>query len=130
MTKDVVKVDPELSLSKAKSLFSKKKIRHAPVVKEGRLVGIVSLTDIQRMSFGETFGDDELDADIALSDMLSVGQIMRTNPVTVEPQASIKSIAKVLTNAEFHALPVVKDDQLLGIVTTTDVIKALLKFCE
>lgn len=127
MTKEVVKVSPEVSLTKAKALFSQHKIRHAPVVKDRKLAGIVSLTDIQRMSFNDTYGDEELDADLAMSDMLTVGQIMKTKPVTIEPEADIKAIAQVLTNAEFHALPVVKGDELVGIVTTTDVIRALLK---
>lgn len=126
MSDDVVKVTPRTSLVEAKKLFDKHKIRHAPVVQQGKMVGIVSLTDIQRLSFGDTYGDMEDDIDRALADMLTVGQVMNYKPVTVSPDDSIKLVAELLTKAEFHALPVVDDDKLVGIVTTTDIIKCML----
>lgn len=126
MSDDVVKVTPTTSLVEAKKLFDKYKIRHAPVVRQSKLVGIVSLTDIQRLSFGDTYGDGEGDIDRALADMLTVGQVMNYKPVTVTPDDSVKLVAELLTKAEFHALPVVDGDKLVGIVTTTDIIKSML----
>lgn len=126
MSDDVIKFTTRTSLVEAKKLFDKHKIRHAPVVQQGKLIGIVSLTDIQRISFGDTYGDGEDDVDLALADMLTVGQVMNYRPVTVSPDDSIKLVAELLSKAEFHALPVVEDEKLVGIVTTTDIIRCML----
>lgn len=130
MTREVIKFSPKVTLREARELFSKYKIRHAPVVRNGELVGIVSLTDIQRMTFNETFGDSELGADRALADMLTVWQIMKQSPVTANEDDSVRKAAEILTHAEFHALPVLHGKKLTGIVTTTDIIRTLLKVCE
>jgi len=130
MTKEVIKLSPKVTLREARELFAKYKIRHAPVVRNEELVGIVSLTDIQRMSFNDAFGDSELGADQALSDMLTVWQIMKESPITADEEDSVRKAAEILTHAEFHALPVVRDKKLTGIVTTTDIIRTLLKICE
>ena len=126
MSTDVVKVTPDTPLMEAKKLFEKYKIRHAPVVMQDRLLGIVSLTDVLRLSFGDTYGSDEDDVDKAMADLLQVGQVMNYKPVTVHPDDSVKAVAELLSKAEFHALPVIADDKLAGIITTTDILKALL----
>ena len=59
--------------------------------------------------------------------MLSLEQIMAGNPVTVEASEPIKNVAEMLTEREFHAMPVLENGKLAGIVTTTDVIKFLLQ---
>jgi CBS domain-containing membrane protein len=128
MTDDVVWVGPGETIRKAKAIFDKKGIRHAPVVKDGKLIGIVSLTDLQRMSFADTYGLDESDVDLAMADMLTVNQVMKSKPVTVRPDDSVKQVAELLSKAEFHALPVVDKNELVGIITTTDIIRILLKY--
>ena len=128
MTAEVLRISPESGIRDAAKMFDKYNIRHAPVVQNGKLVGIVSLTDIQRLSFGPTYGEDEEDVDGAMADMLTVGQVMRYRPVTVGPNEYVKDVATLLTQAEFHALPVVEDEKLVGIVTTTDIIRTLLNY--
>jgi CBS domain-containing protein len=62
--------------------------------------------------------------------MLTIGQVMSHKPRVVKSNDTIKTVAEILSNEEFHALPVVdeKDESVLvGIVTTTDVIKYLLE---
>jgi CBS domain-containing membrane protein len=128
MTSEVVSVSPGETIRNAKNLFDRKGIRHAPVVKDNKLVGIVSLTDLQRMSFADTYGMDETGVDMAMADMLTVNQVMKSKPVTVRPDDLVKQVAELLTKAEFHALPVVVDNQLKGIITTTDIIRVLLEY--
>ena len=127
MTSEVYKVNLSDSLYKVKDMLDHKHVRHLPVVSNKNLVGIISLTDIMRISFGSNFGDDQSEADTAIFDMLSIDQIMKNNPRTVQSTQPIKEVAEILTTEEFHALPVMNDDQLVGIVTTTDVVKYLLK---
>ena len=123
MTQDVITVDVNDKLQHVNDIFAQSKIRHLPVTSEKALVGIISRTDIMRISFGNTFDDEEMGADDAIFDMLSINQIMKHSPVTVTVDQSIVEAAQLLADREFHALPVTNDGRLVGIVTTTDLIK-------
>lgn len=128
MTKNVITIElTEHNLESAERLFRKHKIKHLPIVDKGNLVGLLSLTDLQRLSFVNNFGDDELDVDTAIYDMLSLEQVMVGKPVMVSSQQSIREVAEILSKETFHALPVTENGQLVGIVTTTDLIKLLLE---
>ncbi len=128
MTKNVITIElTEHNLESAERLFRKHKIKHLPIVDKGNLVGLLSLTDLQRLSFVNNFGDDELDVDTAIYDMLSLEQVMVGKPVIVSSQQSIREVAEILSKETFHALPVADNGQLVGIVTTTDLIKLLLE---
>lgn len=128
MTHEVIKIElNEHNLESAERLFKKHKIKHLPVTDKGQLVGLLSLTDLQRLSFVNNFGEDELDADTAIYDMLSIEQVMVTKPVIVSPKQSIREVAQILAKEAFHALPVAENGRLVGIVTTTDLIKLLLE---
>ena len=127
MTTEVYKVNKSDSLVKVRNMLDKKHIRHLPVVSGKALVGMISLTDIMRLSFGSTFGEEQEEADHAIFDMLTIDQIMKHNPKTVKPDQLIREVAEILSKEEFHALPVVENETLVGIVTTTDVIKYLLE---
>ena len=126
MTKDIFKVTVENSLKEVNKMFAKYHIRHVPVVDDEKLVGILSLTDVQRLSFRDSFNDDP-NIDSSIADMLTVEQVMKHDPVTVDQNDPIMKAAEILTTAEFHALPVVSEGKLVGIVTTTDIIKHLIQ---
>ena len=86
------------------------------------------MTDIHRISFGGNFGDDQKEVDTAIFDMLTVEQVMKHEPRSVRPEATIKEVAEQLSVEEFHALPVVDDaEKLVGIVTTTDLVNYLIE---
>ncbi|MEQ9405572.1 MAG: CBS domain-containing protein [Cyclobacteriaceae bacterium] len=127
MTTDVLTVNVGNSLREANQLFTKNHIRHIPVVSGDKLIGILSQTDILRISFGNTFGSDQTGGDEAIFDMLSINQVMKHSPQTVSPEQTLKEAAEVFAQKEFHALPVVENDKLVGIITTTDIIKYFLE---
>ncbi|MGB0523484.1 MAG: CBS domain-containing protein [Flammeovirgaceae bacterium] len=129
MTANVIAINPSLSLLEAQNLFRKHKIRHLPVVKDEKLIGILSLTDLQRVSFASISGDGELSSDSALIEMLNVEHIMRKEPTSVSDNQTIADVAEILAEEEFHALPVTQSgtNKLVGIVTTTDLIRYMLK---
>ena len=109
----------------AKTIMEDNHIRHLPVVSGEKLIGILSLTDIHRVSFGSNFNQGEIDTSIFNS--LSIAQVMKANPKTVNPTTPIREVAEQLAVEEFHALPVVdSENNLEGIVTTTDLMKYLL----
>ena len=128
MTTNVVSVQLNDSLSDVSRLIKKHHIRHVPVQKDGKLAGIISRTDIDRLTFSALM-PGEGDADESVFEMLTIGHVMTSKPRVVTEETTIHEVATILSKEEFHALPVVaKQDasMLLGIVTTTDVIKYML----
>ncbi len=125
MTKKVVTIGLRDSLYTAEKLFKEYKIRHIPVVKDDKIMGMLSLTDLSRISFVDSYGDDET-VDTSIYNMLSVGQIMANSPIKVSSNTIIKEVAALLASKEFHALPVVDNEKLVGIVTTTDLLNYLI----
>jgi CBS domain-containing membrane protein len=126
MTKNVVKLNVTDDLTKAESLFKKHHIRHIPVVSGNKILGMLSYTDLLRISFADAVDEDETSVDVTVYNMFSVEQVMARNLVTVSPETTIKEVAEILAFKEFHALPVCEGELLVGIVTTTDLIKYLI----
>jgi CBS domain-containing protein len=129
MTKHVYTAKLEDKLLDIYELVRKHHIRHIPILHENQLVGIISKTDLNRLTFSGLFAGEE-DADEAVFDMLTIGQVMSHKPRVVKNTDTIKAVAKILSTEEYHALPVVDAEDksvLVGIVTTTDVIKYLLE---
>lgn len=127
MTKQVHTVDVNDKMMEVRKMMSNNHIRHAPVMRGEKLVGILSLTDVQRMTFSNTYGEAEADADDAISDMFSAEMIMHKDPETLDFNHTIKDAAKKFIDRDFHALPVIKDNHLVGIVTTTDILKFIIR---
>jgi CBS domain-containing protein len=125
MTKDVVVLTLKDSLFDAEKLFKKHHIRHIPVVDKDRIVGMLSLTDLLRISFGDSYSDTDI-VDSAMYNMLSIGQIMANKPEKVSSNTTIRDAAALLASKEFHALPVVDNEKLVGIITTTDLLNYLV----
>lgn len=114
------------SLKKAEDILFSNQFKHLPVLQNKKLVGIISKTDIKRMSFADEFGSEEFEADSAIFKMLTVGQVMITKPFTLDSSASIKDAAEVFAQKEFRSIPIMENDEVVGIVTTKDMIKYLI----
>jgi CBS domain-containing protein len=127
MTAPVITLKKNDSLEKAESLFKKHHIRHIPIVTDDVVVGMLSYTDLLRLSFADYTDSNSDDSDALVYNMFTIKQVMKRNIVTVSSSNSIKDVAEILATKEFHALPVVDNNKLVGIVTTTDLIKYLLK---
>ena len=126
MTKNVVTLSTSDDLVTAEELFKKYRIRHIPVVNGNAILGILSYTDLMRISFADAIDDNEYDVDTMVYNMFTIEQVMVKDVVSVPPTATVREVAQFLALKEFHALPVVEDDKLVGIVTTTDLIRYLL----
>lgn len=125
MSTQLIKLNLTDELKKAEKLFKKNKIRHIPVVNGNTIVGMLSYTDLLRISFADAVEEDEV-VDVMVYNMFTIEQVMTKKLTTITPDTTIKEAAEILSTHEFHALPVVEDDLLVGILTTTDVIKYLL----
>lgn len=127
MTRNVIKLNIDDNLTKAEYLFKKNAIRHIPVINANRIVGILSYTDLLRISFADAVDDDDYEVDTTVYNMFSVEQVMAKKLITITPDTTIKEAAKILSEREFHALPVCEGECVVGILTTTDLIRYLLE---
>lgn len=126
MTEQLHTISVTESLTDAEVLMKKKNIRHLPVMEGDKLAGILSLTDLMRISFVDSYKEEDESVDTAVYNMLTLKQVMISKPVTIQAKQTIREAAEILSENEFHCLPVMEGDQLTGIVTTTDLIKYLL----
>jgi len=126
MTKSVFTIQKTDNLEEAIALIQENHIRHLPVMHGDSIVGIISSTDLKRLTFGELF-DNQKSTQQALMSMLSIEQVMASHPKTITSDTLIKDVAAIFAAAEFHALPVVDNNHVVGIVTTTDLIKYMLE---
>ncbi|MCB0635345.1 MAG: CBS domain-containing protein [Lewinella sp.] len=124
MTRELTTVTEDATLAHVKKIFEKHHFHHLPVVKEGqRLVGIISKEDFSRTAYmvslntgGKTFSKLEYTH-------ISAKSMMTTYPVFLEPEDTIDLAADIFLANKFHALPILDDGQLVGIVTTHDLIR-------
>lgn len=121
MTDEPVSVGPEETLPNAHALLRAKGIRRLPVIADERLVGIVTLTDLQKLLFE---GGDQ-DATPCLSNY-AVRDVMTASPLTVGPGDAIESAALLMRRNKISSLPVVEGGKLVGIITETDVFEAFV----
>lgn len=126
MTAGVHSINEKDDLNRAIKLIRKHKIRHLPVINNKVITGIISSTDINRLTFGGLF-DNQDGTDEAILEMLTIKQVMTSKPRTVNADQTIREVAEIFAKEGFHALPVVENGELKGIVTTTDVIKYILE---
>ena len=87
---------------------------------------MIGLTDLDRISFLDAYDADEIQIDNAIYNMLSIEQVMVKNVVKTNSKTTIKEVVEILSKNEINALPVVDNTELVGIVTTTDLLLYLL----
>lgn len=127
MTKNIIALNRTDDLETAEKLFKQHHIRHIPVVSGDVIIGMLSYTDLLRISFADAISEHETEVDTVVYNMFTIEQVMTKNVVTINSETIIKDVAEIITKNEFHALPVVDNGQLVGIVTTTDLINYLLE---
>jgi len=130
MSTNLITLNLKDDLLTAEKLFKKHKIRHIPIVEDKKLLGILSYTDLLRISFVDAIFDDEPVVESEVYNMFTLEQVMVKKLVTITPETTIRGVAKILAKKEFHALPIVKDHELVGIVSSTDLINYLLEQYE
>lgn len=126
MTTNVIKLNVTDSLAKAERLFKEKKIRHIPVMSGTKIIGMLSYTDLLKISIADTLDDNENEIDITVYNVFTIQQVMAKNLICISPDTTIKEAAEILATREFHALPVTENGNLAGILTTTDLIRYLV----
>ncbi len=112
MTPEPTCVEPDDTLTKATALMQAGDFRSLPVTRSGKLVGIITDRDIRKHW--------------ERSDNTRVGTVMTEHPICVSPDDSMTEAVRKLLAHKIGALPVIKQHRLLGIISTSDVLKAVL----
>lgn len=125
MTTEITSVNKTQSLKDVAEILKIQHIRHVPVISGNQIIGMLSQTDLSKISFINTMDGDELTSSIY--DYLTIEQVMTKNVSTVKASDTIHDVANLLSKSDFHAVPVLQEEKLLGIVTSTDLIKYLVE---
>jgi len=149
MSKDVVYLHPDDSIFDAAKLFSQLDIHGLPVVKDDKLIGMITVTDIIRFIDIKTDNIPELKGagihDVILAIFKTVKSsesfekelekisnsriedIMSKELITIDQKATFLEIAKIMDKHNIHRVPVVSRNRLVGMITGVDLMKVLLK---
>jgi CBS domain-containing protein len=130
MTKNVIAINPDDNLSMIREIFKNNKIHHLPIVRHKTLLGLISKHDFDLYVKGlssqyEDF--DDLMVRETLMESRKVSDFMTEHLAKVESTDRINVAVEVFKLNRFHALPVVDDGELVGIVTIHDIINTLAK---
>ncbi len=125
MTTNLHTLKPSASIAEAAELFEKHKIHHIPIVIDEKLVGIISMSDYLffRRGFLDNHEDEKLEQ-IRMNNY-EVSYIMTKGLATLEPTTRVNVALEVFKENILHAIPVIDEDKLVGIVTTHDIITLL-----
>lgn len=121
MTRDVVTLGPEASAKEAWALCREHRIRHIPIVEDGKLVGIVSDRDLRDVSPGQ--GDREA----ATLQWVGLDAMMVRELATIHPLDTVERAAREIHDRKIGCLPVVADGELVGIITSSDMMLTLIE---
>jgi CBS domain-containing protein len=108
MTSDVVSVEIPGNRDDVLKILKRTGISGVPVIKEGRLIGIITRKDLLRKP-----------------DETQLGLLMTPDPITIGPGATIRDAARLLVKHNIRRLPVVEDDSLIGLISVSDLIHAI-----
>lgn len=126
MNRDLVTVDKQASLRRARRILDQHRIRHLLVVDGTRLVGIVTDRDL-RQAAPSSKSPLTISERQEFMDELKVLEVMSRKLITASPTTTIREAAKVMVSEKIGCLPVVDGNQLVGIVTQADLLEMLVR---
>ena len=129
MTTELVTVQETDTLLDATMFFVRSTFRHLPVVRGRQLVGVITERDVKQYAPSVLSGISAEDYN-SIMETTTISRVMARTPITVRPEQSVLEAAKLLYAKRLGCLPVVQDSELVGIITTTDMLKVLAQILE
>ena len=117
-----VTLKPDETLDLANDVISLGRIRHIPIMEDGRLVGLLSERDMMGAATTTIFGLKRKSKSALLKSVL-IKDVMKKKVVTVKPDTPIKDAAHLMKEKKIGCVPVVNEGSLVGLVTTTDILR-------
>lgn len=125
MTTHLITVNPKDKLVDVKEIFEKNNIHHLPVVRFTEIVGMISKTDFLHFIRGFNHNDEDRFVNEARLRAYCAEDLMTKGLAKLSPNDRINVALEVFLVNRFHAVPIVDNNELVGILTTFDIIKAL-----
>ena len=130
MTRDPVTVEADASIMETIHLMKEKDVRRVPVMRKGRLVGLVTDRMIKEYSPGKATSLDTWEVHYLLS-KTPVSEAMNPKPFTVTPETELIDAAQLIHDQKLYGLCVVNAaGDLVGILTITNIMEALIALCR
>jgi acetoin utilization protein AcuB len=126
MSKPVITISPDMPITEAVNTFKKEHIRRTPVVKNGKLVGIVTEGNLLNASPSSATTLSIWEMNYLLS-KITVADLMTKNVMTVTEDTPIEQAARIMADNKIGGMPVMRDGYVVGIITETDLFKMLLE---
>jgi len=126
MSHPVITMSPDLPIVDALNLMKRERIRRAPVVKDGKMVGIVSDKDLLNASASPTTSLSVWELNYLLS-KITVKEVMTKKILSVTENTPIEEAARIMADNKIGGLPVTRGEDVVGIITETDLFKVLLE---
>ena len=126
MSRPVISVTPETAINDTLAMFKKEHIRRAPVMKDGKLVGIVSERDLLNASPSSATTLSVWEMNFLIS-KVKVKNVMSKKVITVAKDTPIEEAARVMADKKIGGLPVVDGEKVVGMITETDLFKVFLE---
>jgi CBS domain-containing protein len=120
MQEKVVTISVGDRLSTVEDIMTLGGVRHMPVVRAGRLLGVVSERDLLRASLSSL--DPRRHERRVFLEGIDIAEVMSTPPIVVGPEAPVEEAARILADNRIGCLPVVEGEELVGLITETDVL--------
>lgn len=126
MSHPVITISPEDRLTQAHKLITQEKIRQLPVVRNGKLVGIISRSDILK-AYPSSVTSLSVWEITSLLEKITVRDIMIAPVISVTEDTSIEQAARIMVDKKIRSLPVVRGEDLIGIITEADLFRVMLE---
>jgi acetoin utilization protein AcuB len=126
MVRAPVTLRPEDSLNLANDIMSLGRIRHIPIVEDGRLVGILSQRDLFGAAVNRVF-KLRVREERELLKSFRIDEVMHKRVITAAPDTTIKEAARLMAEKKIGCLPIVEGDELVGLTTSTNILRYLAK---
>ena len=126
MSHPVITVPVDMPVPEALAMFKRERIRRAPVVKSGKMVGIVSDKDLLNASPSPATSLSIWEMNYLLN-KITVADVMTKDVLTISEDTPIEEAARIMADSKIGGLPVMRDDHVVGIITETDLFKVFLE---
>ncbi|MEK6256358.1 MAG: CBS domain-containing protein [Chloroflexota bacterium] len=129
MSSDPVVIPSGVAILEAHQLMKTKNIRRIPVIDNGELVGIVSLGDIQEAEPSDAISLSIYELNYLIA-KLTVADLMTSDVITVSLDTKLHDVAQIMLEKKIGGLPVMSDGKVVGIITESDVFRAVMEILD
>ncbi len=126
MAQNPLTLDRNETLDLAESIMNLGRIRHMPVVDDGRVIGILSQRDLFRSALLTALGFGRKTT-TALIKTIKIKEVMTEDVITIAPETTIKDAARTMIDKKIGCLPVVENEKLIGLLTETDILRYVVE---